>query len=111
MTEIQRFDRIDKCLENANCRNALKLYLERSKSPALTASFMLWQEASNAKCWDGSRMSRMIADADGFRSEPLSSMASDDDKIVRTKDECCRLLKDVYRVFIKYLENNHVIIN
>lgn len=110
--EIQRFDRIDNCLENVKCRKALKLYLEKKlQSPALTASLILWQEALNAKCWDESHMSSMIADVDGFRSELLSRMTSDDEKIRYIKDECCRLLKDVYSVFIKYLENNHVIIN
>lgn len=109
LLEIEKFDRIENCLQDPKCRTVFELYLTKTKNKNLLKVFKLWIKATECVSFDDDMLD-LIDEVRGFNDSPLLSHSEPYQKYNYVKSECCRLLSehDTHKRFIQYLTQHHL---
>lgn len=102
--------RIENCLDNAECKEIFKDYLQTRNRNDLLQIVSLWEKAefdlqNNDYTND---YESIIEEIDGFTEGPLSSNYPDSTKLEWIKRECARILDVIKSQFIDYLKQYHM---
>lgn len=101
--EMDRFnDKISNVLDDLSVRPILRAFLKNY--PVKLKAFILWEKANESTSYDNNTFDELIDDTDDFNMDPLNLISEDDDILVYIKQECCRILQPIHRIFIPYLD-------
>lgn len=107
--EIEKFDRIENCLQDPKCRTVFQHYLIKTKNKNLLKVYKLWLKAIECVSFDDDMLD-FIDGVRGFNADPLLSHSEPHQKYNYVKSECCRLLSEyhTHQRFIEYLTQHHM---
>lgn len=110
--ELSKFShKIETCLENNDCKEIFKSFLQSTRNKNLQRAFQLWEKAYNdiiqLNEFEEDEYMDIIERIDDFNPNPLLTINENKDKLIFIRMECSRILQKVHPRFIQYLSDKH----